>query len=108
MKDKEDTINEINKYGELTKLKFKEFEESNMIIKNENENLKRMVEENKETLYEYENIDYLNEERIKYLMNEKDNLEKAIDENRLDLIHKEDKLRSKYEEKEREMKSKFK
>jgi chromosome segregation ATPase len=108
IKNKDNIITEFQKYGEMTKSKFKAFEDSNQLIKDDNENLKRFLAEYKERIEDLEGNEKAKDHRIAHLMSEKMNLENSLDERKLDLIHREDDLRVKYEDKEREVKGKYK
>jgi hypothetical protein len=100
-------IGEFQKLTEVSKNKFKIFENSQHRLQDEINNLKIINEELKEKINEMAQRDYEKDQIIQELKNTRENYDRIYEEQKVDLLKKEEKLRNKLEEREKELKNKL-
>lgn len=100
-------IGEFQKLTEVSKNKFKIFENSQLRLQDEINNLKNINEELKERINEMAQRDFEKDQIIQDLKNSRENYDKIYEEQKIDLFKKEEKIRNKLEEREKELKHKL-
>lgn len=108
LSNKDNIINEFHKLSEISKSKFKMFEETNLLLREENGSFKRHLDDLREKVQMLNNNDQMKENKMNEYKNIKFNLEKQIEDMNSEIFKKEEKIRAKFEEKERKIKEKFK
>lgn len=108
MNNKDHLIGEFQKLTEVSKNKFKIFENTHQRLNEEINNLKIINEELKEKINEMSQRDLEKDNIIAELKNARENYGNMYEDQKLDLLKKEEKLRNKLEEKEKELKQKLK
>jgi hypothetical protein len=105
--NKDEIINEFQNLSEISKNKFKMFEETNKQMKLENDHLQRSVNElQNKVIPQMSQNEKLKDGQIEDLRNTLIKMEKNIEENKTDVFRKEEHLKVKLEEKERILKNK--